>query len=127
MSGFGIEQSLLDSQEYAAASQYLEAPTSSLDDALDAFCRRVEEQIATKNASEIESDLRQLWKVIIALAASSSGDNTRQTLADFMLGIAQRPALQSDGQTCKLHEMTVWKDLPIFGWQLREAWNNGPY
>jgi hypothetical protein len=42
-----------------------------------------------------------------------------------MLEVRNRPALERQGKVCKVWDAAVWKDLPIFGPQMREAWNEG--
>jgi len=42
-----------------------------------------------------------------------------------MVSLTSRPTLSKGDSTCKIDDMTVWRDLPVFGWQLREAWNLG--
>ena len=54
-------------------------------------------------------------------------NKTSQKLVDFVLSLQRRPILQKDDQTCQVQGMAVWKDLPTFGWSVRDAWNLGMY
>lgn len=112
--------------QYAALSDYL-SNKCDLDGALDAFCAPAEnEWMSSTNAEEVEEQLTLGWRSIISQAAQTSfKDAAQQNLADFVIRLQQRPTLQKDSKTCQVQGMTVWKDLPTFGWSIRDAWNLG--
>lgn len=93
--------------------------------AQDAFCEPVEDKwMSTQNPDDVAGLLGSLWSSIIVLAASTSFKHShQQKLVDFVVQLQKRPTLEKDGQVCKVEGMTVWKDLPTFGWTVRDAWN----
>lgn len=103
----------------------LVAGQKELGTAQDAFCQAVEDKwMPTQNPGDVEELLGQLWSSIEYLAASTSfKDAAQQKLVDFVVQLQKRPTLEKDGQVCEVHGMTVWKDLPMFGWAVRDAWN----
>nr|POF14225.1 hypothetical protein CFP56_03249 [Quercus suber] len=125
MSGLQASQSILDSPAYKAVSQYIQSQDASSGDAQAAFCQPVEDSVTSSfQSSGAEDQLWQLWKGVISLAASTSDDGAQQRLVDFVLSVAQRPDVQQNDQVSQVQDMTLWRDLPIFGWQLRDSWNN---
>lgn len=101
----------------------------SLEQALDSFCRPVEDKFMNTSKSEaVESLLLEAWKSVIATASAityTSGN--RQKLADFVVALQYRPTLMKGEHVCQLNGGKVWKDLPEFGMQMREAWNMGEF
>lgn len=112
--------------QYAALNHFV-SNKNDLRGALDEFCEPAEnEWMSSTNAEEVEEQLTLCWRSIISQAAQVSfKDAAQQKLVDFVLNLQQRPILQKDGQTCQVQSMAVWKDLPTFGWSIREAWNLG--
>lgn len=96
-------------------------------DITERFCEPVEHQYAsTGKADELEEQLITGWQALIARAAETSfKDLSMPKLVDFVTALQQRPDLEKDGQKCNVQDMTIWKDLPLFGWQMRDAWNFG--
>lgn len=121
-------QEVQTSQEYQTLSTHLSSSSPS-QSPLDAFCQPTESTFMNPStASEVETQLWRAWKAVIATAAQTPHDSPgRQKLADFVLELQKRPALQrDDGQVCKIwDDAVVWQDLPIFGPSMREAWNAG--
>jgi hypothetical protein len=116
------------SQEYKALDDHLSADSRSLTETLDSFCKPTEETFMnSQSASEVETQLWRVWKAITTLATQTAHDSLgRQKLADFVLEVQKRPQLECKGAVCKIwDEAVVWKDLPILGPQMREAWNDG--
>jgi hypothetical protein len=116
------------SQEYKALDDHLSADSKSLTETLDSFCKSTEETFMnSQSASEVETQLWRVWKAITTLATQTAHDSPgRQKLADFVLEVQKRPQLECKGAVCKIwDEAVVWKDLPILGPQMREAWNDG--
>lgn len=123
------DQDLQNSQEYQALTAYLSPEPKPLDTSLDAFCKPAEDTFMNpQTASEVESQLWRAWKAVIAAATQTPHDSAgRQKLADFVLEVQNRPVLESGGNVCKIWDAAVWKDLPIFGPSMREAWNAGEF
>ena len=128
MPGLSPSQEVLDSPEYGVLTKYLAGDIQTEADALDAFCQPIENKyMQTANPPDVEGLLWRAWESVVAVAASTAyGSRNRQKLADsFMLDLLYRPTLSKDGQDCVVEGMTVWRDLPVFGWELREAWDLG--
>ncbi|KAI6897194.1 hypothetical protein D0869_13368 [Hortaea werneckii] len=100
---------------------------ASHESTLDAFCEPVETRYKqTTNPSDVEELLWPTWQCLIACAAATpheSSSEGQQKLVDLVLGLQHRPVLEKDGEVCYVREGVVWRDLPVFGWQMREAWN----
>ena len=121
-------QEVTNSQEYKTLSTHLSNDSGSLTTTLDSFCKPTEENfMKSQSASEVESQLWRVWKAITTIATQTAHDSPgRQKLADFVLEVQKRPQLECKGEVCKIWgEAVVWKDLPILGPQMREAWNDG--
>ncbi|KAI7158607.1 hypothetical protein KC349_g4723 [Hortaea werneckii] len=98
---------------------------ASHESTLDAFCEPVESRYKqTTNPSDVEDLLWPAWQCLIACAAATPHESEgQQKLVDLVLGLQHRPVLEKDGEVCHVQEGLVWRDLPVFGWQMREAWN----
>lgn len=105
---------------------YLNGSISS-EKALDKFCEPVEDRFMnTAKSDSVESLLLDTWRTVIAFArATPHASENKQKLADFMIALQYRPTLMKGEHTCQLDGGKVWKDLPGFGMQMREAWNFG--
>jgi hypothetical protein len=117
-----------NSQEYQTLSAHLSNGSKSLTSTLDSFCKPTEETFMnSQSASEVESQLWRVWKAITTIATQTAHDSPgRQKLAEFVLEVQKRPQVECKGEVCKIwDEAVVWKDLPILGPQMREAWNGG--
>jgi hypothetical protein len=127
MGGIESDHEVKHSHEYRALTTYLSNKPQPLNNALETFCRPTEDAfMSSQSASEVESQLWRVWKAVIATATQTPHDSpAQQKLADFVLELRNRPVLERQGQVCKVWEAVVWKDLPIFGPQMREAWNDG--
>ena len=95
---------------------------------LPRFCDPVEKKLESNNASDAEEQLYNGWVAVIARAAATSHtEGGRSALAAFLVSLTQKRA---DGQQANsdygvVKDMKVWQDLPMFGWQVRDAWNFG--
>jgi hypothetical protein len=127
MSGLTASQQVTNSPQYQALSIYLSDPEPEIDGALDAFCQPIEDQfISNSSTSNVEGSLWTAWQGVVAIAASNSySDPNRAKSASFLVQLLYRPNLVSGDQTCEIDGMVVWRDLPVLGWELREAWNFG--
>lgn len=112
------------SPAYGAIPNYL-ANDEPLERALEAFCEPVESQNANHQDSDaVEEALWQCWRAVVATAACvPHTSEKRQKLVNFVLEVQRRPSLSKAGQPCVAQGGEVWKDLPIFGMEMREAWN----
>lgn len=115
------------SSQYTALNEYISENTLELESALDKFSQAAEQQFqTTEDPSRVQEELEKSWRSVVSIAAETSfTDAGMQKLVDFVLELQSRPDLEKDGKTCKVQEMIVWKDLPTFGWQMRDAWNFG--
>lgn len=127
MGGIEPDHHIKHSHEYRALTTFLSSKPQSLGAAIDSFCSPTEDIfMGSQNASEVEAQLWRAWKALVAAATQTPHDSPgRQKLADFVLEVRNRPALERQGKVCKVWDAAVWKDLPIFGPQMREAWNEG--
>ena len=127
MAGLTASQQVINSPQYQALSIYLSDPEPELDGALDTFCQPIEDRfISNSSNSDVESSLWTAWQGVVAIAASTSySDSNRAKSANFLVRLLYRPHLVSSGQICEIDGMVVWRDLPVLGWELREAWNFG--
>ena len=127
MSELSASQEVLDSAEYDTLTKYLAGDIKDLAAALAAFAKPVEDKyMSTGDASDVQGLLSLSWDSVVAIAASTAYTSPRrQKLADFLVRLAYRPTLMRDGEVCQISGMTVWRDLPTLGWEIRDAWNFG--
>ncbi|KAI7286984.1 hypothetical protein KC345_g845 [Hortaea werneckii] len=113
--------------QYQLLSAYAhDNETRSPESTLDAFCEPIENRYKeTTNPSDVEELLWPAWQCLVACAAATPHESAgQQKLVDLVLRVQQRPALEKKGgEVCYVQEGIVWRDLPIFGWHMREAWN----
>jgi hypothetical protein len=76
----------------------------------------------------VEGLLWQAWAAVIEAAARTRDDAARARLADLLSAIRDRgPLARPDGQECVIWgSMKAHVDLPVFGAQMRETWNETP-
>jgi hypothetical protein len=129
MAGIEPDHEIKHSDEYRALTTYLSAKPQPLSAALESFCKPTEDTfMSSQSASEVESQLWRVWKAVVATATQTPHDSPgQQKLADFVLELRNRPVLERQGTACKVWDAVVWKDLPILGPQMREAWNDGEF
>ncbi|RMY45886.1 hypothetical protein D0863_15951 [Hortaea werneckii] len=121
---------LRENPQYQLLSAYAhDNGTANPESTLDAFCEPIENRYyeATTNPSDIEELLWPAWQCLIACAAATPHESAagQQKLVELVLRVQRRPALEKKGggEVCSVQDGVVWRDLPIFGWQMREAWN----
>lgn len=112
--------------QYGALSKYI-ADEISLDTAIKDFCSDIEAKFyETGDAEALEEPLWQAWQAVVTMATSlPPASDSRQRLVDFVLQVQSRPDLEKDGEPCMVQGAKVWEELPIFGMEMREAWNLG--
>lgn len=119
-------QDIKSSSEYQALHKYLHGHIDA-SAAQEKFCEPVENQFMTsQNTDSLEGLLWMAWRAVTGIAAETPFESERrQKLADFIISLESRQTLQKGGAVCKVWDQTVWKDLPVFGAQLRDEWNFG--
>jgi hypothetical protein len=127
MPSLRANEDLIASVEYRSFELFLNGKKKDLDSALNDFCEPIEVKAEhSKDPEDIEPLLWRAWQAVTALASETPYDSdNRQKLADLVASLEKRSDLQIDGQTCIVWDSTVWRDLPVFGGQMREAWNFG--
>ncbi|SMR48742.1 unnamed protein product [Zymoseptoria tritici ST99CH_3D1] len=126
--GLGATQQLQQSKQYAALSDHLSSNPTALDKVIDHLSEPVESCVqSSANSDEVDEHLTTTWKAIIAKAAETSfKDASSSKLVDVVMQMQSRPDVKKDGSAFQVEKMTLWKDLPTFGWQMRDAWNLVP-
>ena len=81
-------------------------------------------------AGPVEEQLWETWTALLSVAADTphgGEDGKRQdALVDLLMGVQSLgPLTREDGTQCKVWDMTVWEDLPVFGATVREEFNFG--
>ncbi|KAL5001797.1 hypothetical protein BDV10DRAFT_138493 [Aspergillus recurvatus] len=88
-------------------------------------------QLASSSLSDdapLEERLNRLWDLIITLACKYAEHQDK--LVDVVVDLSELPSpdpaeageeLGSGPLT--IHDMEVWKDLPMLGWRFRDSWN----
>lgn len=96
---------------------------------LDSFCEPIENKwMSRQDAEEVEEELNMSWKGLLGQAMNTSfKDPAQQKLVDFVNSVKRRPDLAKGDSTCKVQGMTVWRDLPLLGYKVRDAWNTREY
>lgn len=125
--GLSGSQTVQQSKQHEAVRNFVSGATG-LEAALEKFCGPAEsEWKSSKDAEEVEEHLKISWQSIVAAAATTSfTEASQQKLVDFVMTLQERSDVEKDGQACQVQGMTMWKDLPTFGWQIRDAWNFDP-
>ncbi|KAJ6099741.1 hypothetical protein N7467_001276 [Penicillium canescens] len=78
--------------------------------------------IQLSNTTEPESNISSLWSFIIKCAYEFPEHQIK--LVDTLVQLSKLPdAKLANGDPILLHDMRVWKDLPMLGWQFRDEWN----
>jgi len=125
MATLNASQEVQQSAQFRALDAYFTGKSAGIGEAVQEFCAPVE-QHADGNADEekLEEQLRISWQAVTTKAAATPfSDSGLQKLADFVVQVQARPGVQREGRTVKVHDAALWHELPVFGWQVREAWN----
>ena len=101
---------------------------SALMDAVDAFAEPIEQAFrepAPGGEPSVETLLWDAWYYVITTAINPD-DSVCVKLIDLVLALQRRGRLtrESDGRECLVWGGRVWDELPLFGPQTREAWND---
>jgi len=130
MSPLHPTKKLREEPQYQLLNQYAhDNGTRSPESTLDAFCEPIENRyLETTNPADVEELLWSAWQCLIGCAAATPSESAgQQKLVDLVLRLQHRAALGKEGEVCHVQGGVVWRDLPVFGWQMREAWNAGEY
>ncbi|KAL2829536.1 hypothetical protein BDW59DRAFT_178477 [Aspergillus cavernicola] len=89
------------------------------------------EQVASASLAAdalLEEQLGLLWSLILKLACKYPEHQDK--LVDVVVDLSELPdattaaeSETSQPQPLIIYKMQVWKDLPMFGWEVREYWN----
>lgn len=125
--GLGGSQHIKQCSQYAVVGDHLSGNVSTSEDVLNKLSEPVEKEVSSSGDSgEVEEHLNTTWKSIISKAADTPFTDPGMTkLVDLVTALQKRPDIQKDSKAFQLEDMTVWRDLPMFGRQMREAWNLG--
>lgn len=125
MSRLGPSEEIKASPEFQALHGYVSGHVSSLGSAQDKFCQSVEDKFMnTENPSDVEESLWRAWRAVTGVAAQTPFDSEQNhKLVTMVVNLQTRPKLEKNGNTCQISDAVVWKDLPLFGMQMRESWN----
>lgn len=112
-----------ESKQYQALERHL-SDQAALDETLNAFCEDVESK--AQQSEDLGDPLWQAWRAVVTMASTiSHASENRQKLVDFILALQERPPPSKDGKACVVQDAKVWAELPVFGMEMREAWNFG--
>lgn len=120
-SGLAASEEVQQTPQYAALEGLITGAAEA--NPLLRFCDSVEQRLQSDNASDAEEELHKGWRSVIARAAATSHtEGGRSALAAFLVSLTRKRA---DSDYGVVQDMKVWQDLPMFGWQVRDAWNFG--
>ncbi|KAJ6137196.1 hypothetical protein N7471_003682 [Penicillium samsonianum] len=78
--------------------------------------------ISLADDSDPEGGITSLWSLIFKCAYDFPEHHVK--LVTVLVQLSKLPnAKTSNGDSILLHDMQVWKDLPMLGWQFRDEWN----
>jgi hypothetical protein len=89
------------------------------------FTKPTKENLAAgASESDIETCLSRAWKSVIDVAADTQHES-QEPLLDIVRAVQQTD--DADANTCTIwgEEVKLWRDMPLLGPTLREAWNRG--
>ncbi|OJI98347.1 hypothetical protein ASPVEDRAFT_161509 [Aspergillus versicolor CBS 583.65] len=71
----------------------------------------------------LEGSLGRLWNLVLTLACENPEHQDK--LVDVLVDLSELPSPDAEQGSGPLtiHEMEVWKDLPMLGWSLRDYYN----
>jgi len=86
--------------------------------------QKAAEALANQILSEpkLESALNKTWGLMIAIANELPKEHI--ALVELLTCLARLPpAKDHRGEQHVLYDMRVWKDLPMFAWEVNDEWN----
>lgn len=124
--GMNISSQVADSEEYKALSSHLANP-SNIDATLKQFTNPIYQARKDPSSStdDLDEHLRRSWNSILLLASQEPHSSPQQdTLATLLQSLPTHPSpTDAGGKEVKVQGGKLWTDLPLFGQQVREAWN----
>lgn len=98
---------------------------NALEDFLSGFISPQEaaEKFTTVTSSakdNVEKGLYRLWPILLAIGKKFP--DTQDELVQLLKGIKALPDLKVDGEIVTVGELKVWRDLPLFGSEIRSCW-----
>lgn len=101
--------------------------TTGLDD-IPTVVRRVAEYAASHDDRECDSFLWSLWPAVFDAAGEASSDKQISDIVEFLMQLSKTDCKDPEtGEVRVIHNAQLWKDLPIFGWEMREWFNFGTF
>ncbi|RAH76751.1 hypothetical protein BO86DRAFT_245989 [Aspergillus japonicus CBS 114.51] len=74
----------------------------------------------------LEDKLTRLWRLILTLAHQTPTHQAK--LVDLLTALSHLPDAttpnEAEEKPLMIHDMRVWHDLPMLGWELRHRWND---
>lgn len=105
-------QSVTETSEYKALKSYL-SEEKSLDDTVQEFT-------STTSSESAEDKLLHSWDALTYLASRTDASSpSQQKLVDFLTNLQSQTSEIGDLEG----KQVSWKDLPLYGRQVREHWN----
>lgn len=76
------------------------------------------------SAPKLEQGLAISWELI--LISARENEQHQDKLIELLVYLSGLPPVNDDrGRQLKLHDMRVWADLPVLGWEFNKEWNSG--
>lgn len=101
--------------------------TTGLDD-IPTVVRRVAEYAASHDDRECDNFLWSLWPAVFNAAGEASSDKQISDIVEFLMQLSKTDCKDPEtGEVRVIHNAQLWKDLPIFGWEMREWFNFGTF
>ena len=77
--------------------------------------------------ASLEAQLGQLWHLILKIAYNSPEHQDK--LVSILADMSHLPDIMTPGDNGQnepliLHDMRVWRDLPLLGWEIRRHWDD---
>jgi hypothetical protein len=81
---------------------------------------------AFAEGADVEGKLSESWNALIGVAADIHHES-QEALVEVVRAIQQEAPSTEGNNTITIwgDEVMLWKDMPLFGPSLREAWNRG--
>lgn len=74
------------------------------------------------NLSELDKPLTLIWVTIIVAAREEPAHQDQ--LVDLLSSLALLPDAQNEqNELLTIHDMRIWSDLPMLGWEFNYKWN----
>lgn len=76
--------------------------------------------VISSTKDNVEKGLYRLWPILLAIGKKFP--DTQDELVQLLKGIKALPDLKVDGEIVTVGELKVWRDLPLFGSEIRSYW-----